>query len=696
MPNHKQIWSLLLGGDMGVIPSPPAFPNTYSLDFDGVDESLNCGNKFSFTDKITVSAWIKVGTWINYETFVSQINTAGSFLLNQNTSTTLGSLYFAIYQSDGTFKQTIGTGVAPTSDWFHYVGVADGSFVRMYVDGSPVGTPTAYDGTIRTSTDDLVIGGRANGSYMSDCLIDEVAIWNGTGLSASQVSDLYNNGLPTNLNSFEVTPEVWYRDGDSTKALFFNSIWQIPNEMKVDNFSRYSMYFDGVGDSVGLGSSVDLGTTSTISFWCKTTSVPDGKTIIGEDSYSYDYVIQFKPSTTTTFVRIGSVVKPFTTTELNDGNWNHWCIVRNGDSVELFINAVSKGTQTGYGTGTNTLFDTIGSESGASGTITGSIADVSAFNQVVSASTLYNSGTPTDLSEESGLVGYWRMGEGANWNNTNWQLPDYSKKALFSQKSFELDGVDDYVDLGTSSDLKPSNVSFSAWYYPEAVGTKGAIISSGNKTGGWSPYSINHWTTDKLCLLMSTDTNNQVFSTATLSYNQWYHIAVTYDGSSAKIYIDGSLDSTHSFSGNIDYSSMADDEFFIGRRPGYSQYLSGKIDDVSIFNIGLSAVQIAAIYNSGVPKDESTNENLIGYWTFDDATYGAAGWNVPDNSSNSNNGTSSGMIETDLLLESPTNSSSGTSSSMAIDDRVTDAPDNENQANSVNMEEGDRSTDVPT
>ena len=34
------------------------FPNTYSLDLDGVDESLNCGNNFSFTDEITVSAWI--------------------------------------------------------------------------------------------------------------------------------------------------------------------------------------------------------------------------------------------------------------------------------------------------------------------------------------------------------------------------------------------------------------------------------------------------------------------------------------------------------------------------------------------------------------------------------------------------------------------------------------------------------------
>jgi len=268
-------------GIPGPVPGGDAFPNTYSLDFDGVNESLNCGNNFSFTDEITVSAWIKVNTWVNYETFVSQINTAGSFLLNQDVATTPGSLYFAIYQSDGSWKQIINLGAAPVSDWFHFVGVADGSFIRMYVNGVSVGTPVAYDGTIRTSTDEVWIGGRANGTFMADCLIDEVAIWNGTGLSAAQVTDLYHSGSPTDLSSFEVAPEVWYRMGDSTKALYFNNIWQIPNEMKVGNFSNYSFSFDGIDERVQVGAantSLGISGAITISFWCK---MPSGSTTIG-------------------------------------------------------------------------------------------------------------------------------------------------------------------------------------------------------------------------------------------------------------------------------------------------------------------------------------------------------------------------------------------------------------------------------
>ena len=39
--------------------------------------------------------------------------------------------------------------------------------------------------------------------------------------------------------------------------------------------------------------------------------------------------------------------------------------------------------------------------------------DVAIFDTVKDVSTLYNSGTPSDLTDESGLVGYWRFNEGS-------------------------------------------------------------------------------------------------------------------------------------------------------------------------------------------------------------------------------------------------------------------------------------------
>ena len=165
-------------------------PLTASWIFDGTDDIILI-DPISISSEVTVITWTKVSTWQNYDAFVTQINSAGSFLLNQNTAVSAGSLYFAIYQSDATFKQIVNNGVAPTNEWFHYAGVADGSYVRMYLNGVEIGTPVAYDGTIRTSTDQVAIAGRANSIYLLQGAVANALIYT-RGLSASEILQNYN------------------------------------------------------------------------------------------------------------------------------------------------------------------------------------------------------------------------------------------------------------------------------------------------------------------------------------------------------------------------------------------------------------------------------------------------------------------------------------------------------------------------
>ena len=55
-------------------------------------------------------------------------------------------------------------------------------------------------------------------------------------------------------------------------------------------------------------------------------------------------------------------------------------IVRNGDSAEVFVDGISRGTNTGLGTSTNTKFDTIGAKPDGSLPISGKIDHVAAFD----------------------------------------------------------------------------------------------------------------------------------------------------------------------------------------------------------------------------------------------------------------------------------------------------------------------------
>ena len=89
-----------------------------------------------------------------------------------------------------------------------------------------------------------------------------------------------------------------------------------------------------------------------------------------------------------------------------------------------------------------------------------------------------------------------------------------------------------------------------------------------------------------------------VTSITTLIPDQWYHVADTYDGSEARVYIDGGLDATGDESAvPLTNTSL----LFFGQRgdDNSSLFFDGLLDEVSIYNRALTAEEISAIYAAG-------------------------------------------------------------------------------------------------
>ena len=110
-------------------------------------------------------------------------------------------------------------------------------------------------------------------------------------------------------------------------------------------------------------------------------------------------------------------------TTISENVWSHVVCAYDGsgnkNNINLYLNGVSdNGSTISSGTYTamsNTLqpFE-IGRYNGGS-YADGNIDEVSLFNTELSASdvtSIYNSGTPNDISAMSGLVSWWRMGDG--------------------------------------------------------------------------------------------------------------------------------------------------------------------------------------------------------------------------------------------------------------------------------------------
>jgi chitodextrinase len=81
----------------------------------------------------------------------------------------------------------------------------------------------------------------------------------------------------------------------------------------------------------------------------------------------------------------------------------------------------------------------------------------------------------------------------------------------------------------------------------------------------------------------------ETFGTSTLALNTWAHLATTYDGTTLRLYVNGVQVSSKAQTGTIATSS---NPLQIGGDAIYGQYFSGKIDEVRVYNVALTAAQV--------------------------------------------------------------------------------------------------------
>ena len=194
--------------------------NVYSLDFDGSNDYVDTGNitALNSTSAFTISMWLNfehvTGSTI-MSAFTSGTSTSSriEFVFNN-----INELRFGVNGSvnNCTLNISSPTDYRSTDAWHNIIGTYDGTNVTLFFDGSQVATTTTSVPSTTSSThgNDTTIGRRTlgGGSFYFNGLVDEVAIW-GSVLSASDITNAYNAGFPTNISS--LNPVHWWRMGDN-------------------------------------------------------------------------------------------------------------------------------------------------------------------------------------------------------------------------------------------------------------------------------------------------------------------------------------------------------------------------------------------------------------------------------------------------------------------------------------------------
>ena len=213
-------------------------------------------------------------------------------------------------------------------------------------------------------------------------------------------------------------------------------------------------------------------------------------------------------------------------------------------------------------------------------------------------------------------IGY---GQGAVNNTNAWgQGAKVGGSSFSNTQSIELDGIDDYVDMGNPASLQITNsLTLSAWIKRDATATASnyVIIGKDGGTSGTRSFllSLNNSSLKARIGIFKSGSFSVVESTTVISTGVWYHIMGVNDGTDLKIYVNGTLENTNvGGGGTIDNGTT---DFNIGRRatsPANRGFWNGVIDEVAVWNSDQSSIA-SAIGSS--PVDLSTYSPLS-WWPY--------------------------------------------------------------------------------
>jgi len=153
--------------------------------------------------------------------------------------------------------------------------------------------------------------------------------------------------------------------------------------------------------------------------------------------------------------------------------------------------------------------------------------------------------------------------------------------------SVDFDGVDDFIQLGEP--ISYTQHTISTWVKVSDSDASKTIIDARDANDD----GIRIFLTSAEVVTYQLNTSD-ITSGSAISVDEWHHIVATYDGTTQKLYIDGSLVSSATTSQTISTTTNAK----IGSRnfSDRANEFLGKIDELAIFDRALTAEEVTAIF----------------------------------------------------------------------------------------------------
>ena len=557
-------------------------------------------SQFAFsTNSFTMEFFVYFNGFVNDGKFLIQYDGSSYWQLNYSTSNGIAFI------NNGTSIATQGSTTGwVVGTWYHVALVRNSSSFYIYRDGVVVASGTS-SASINNNSSALTIAGNPNaGGASLNGFMSNVRVLNGTAAYSGTSTTAANFTVPT-------SPLTTTSGGASNCVLLtlqnnrfvdnssFGSALTTGNSPAINPFSPFptltayaagtnggSGYFDGTGDQLVTPSNAALGMSTgdfTIELWYYQLSRGSGHTLLAPSTDNLNIYI-----TTGGVLGYynGATQDSSQTIPLNA--WGHIAVVRSSGTLKIYYNGVqvlSQANSINYGTASWY----IGTNPAGIGASFGYITDA----RIVKGTAVYTAAFTPPTAPLTAITNTSLLLSGTNggiidtsmFNDLetvgNAQISTTQSK--FGGSSMYFDGTGDYLLLqgGQNFTFGTGDFTIEMWVYVNSGLNTDIVYYDGRPASTNGLYNIIY-TNSTGKLVYSTNSADRITGTTTLSTGTWYHVALSRSGTSTRLFLNGTQESStytdsNSYIVGANRPVIGANGFGLGNAP-----LNGYIDDLRI------------------------------------------------------------------------------------------------------------------
>lgn len=594
-----------------------------ALGFDGVDDYVQFESSSSFdinTSAVSISLWTKLA-YIPTELPVAYgplfDSDQDQYVLYEDRGNS--ELRFKVSTSNGAERPGIPNSDLVAGEWIHLVGVYDGTNAMIYLNGEKKDSH-ALTGTVKTGQTAYL--GRTGATYFEGCM-DQIEVYN-RALTEEEILEKYNG---TKTDPIPLNPGVVTLESATVNETDVTLTWSESVNYE-SSIMGYEIYRDVNPEPTTLYATVgDI------------TEFVD-KTNDGNQTYSY----RIKAKNTLGLLSLDYSNEVSATTETDVTRPVVMYVTPKGDTSGVIIEFSEKLNQTTAETVANYAIDQSVVVLDANLALDGKTVFLITTELEEQSYILTINGiqdlapVPNEILENtrliftyentsSDLVAWYRLNElpieGADTLvidetlNENHGVakngPVVAEGLLGNSVKFDGD-QSQYVQFANSAsfDINDTVVSISVWtkltYLPVEmpVGYGPLFDSQGDE---YVIYADRGNKELRFKVSTYSGAERPGIPNADLITGQWINIVAVYDGSNAKIYLNGVLKDSHSITGTVKAGTVP----MLARNSATgTSYFTGSIDNVEVFKAALSDAEIVDMYeNYRVEAFECNSNDLF-------------------------------------------------------------------------------------